>query len=701
MPDSKRLGKYRLIEEIGRGGFGAVYRAEDTVLGREVALKVLHPQLTTDLDFLKKFHNEARVMAALDNPYIVTIYDLGEVDGRVFIAMRYMAGGSLKQHMEKQGAISYEETIKIITQVCQGLKMAHAQGLIHRDIKPANILFDGEGNAAISDFGLAKAVQQSSMSVASSAGSVGTPAYRAPELWLGKPPASPATDIYSLGCVMSEMLSGKVVFDGESTDVVITQHLVTGPSIPDIFPKKVPGKMRMILEKMLAKESKERFSNIKDFLHAVEDLEKEEKLTQQPTTPKSIREIEEHKERESIKQKRKVYSSEQKPFYIGWLIFIIAVLGLGLFVFFGNTGVSNETLSEEPTTEKIKIANLSPLTGPVPTFGKSAKSGFQLAIDEWNANGGVLGREIEAIVEDSQCSADPAVNAANKVINQDGVQFIVGEICSSASIPVSEIAEEEGIFMISPTSTNTDVTLNLDGSTKKTVFRACFIDPFQGQVMAKFAIDQNFTKAFIMLDEGNDYVRGLAEVFQDKFAEYGGEIVGMEFYTGTDTDFSAILTAVAESGAEVLYLPDYFNVVNLVAVQAKELGVTAVMMGGDGWDSSDLDLEAVDGYFFSNHYSPDDSREVVVDWVTNYKAVYGSTPDVLATLAYDATNLLLAAIEEAGTDDPAIVADTMETMSYEAISGTITFDEYHNPSKNAVVLQTQDGAVNFVASVAP
>ncbi len=279
--------------------------------------------------------------------------------------------------------------------------------------------------------------------------------------------------------------------------------------------------------------------------------------------------------------------------------------------------------------------------------------------------------------------------------------FIVGEVCSSASIPVSEVVIEKGAFQISPTSTNTAVTLNLDGSTKASVFRACFIDPFQGLVMAKFATEQGFTKAFVMLDQGNDYVRGLAEVFAEEFVNYGGEVVGTETYTGTDTDFSAILTKVADSGAEVLYLPDYYNVVNLVAAQAKEKGVTAALMGGDGWDSADLDLAAVDGYYYSNHYSPADTRDVVVDWVANYEAIYGSVPDALATLAYDATNLLFAAIEAAGTDDPAAVAAAMEGISYDAVSGTITFDEFHNPVKSAVVLQVKDGAIDFVASVAP
>lgn len=349
----------------------------------------------------------------------------------------------------------------------------------------------------------------------------------------------------------------------------------------------------------------------------------------------------------------------------------------------------------------IKVAILAPLSGPVPTFGVSTRDGALLAIEEWNAKGGVLGQKIEAIVEDSQCTADPAVNAANKVIDQDKVHYIVGEVCSKASIPISEIAEQKGVVQISPTSTNPAVTLNTDGSTKKYVFRACFIDPFQGLVMAKFALGQGKKTAFIMFDKGNDYVLGLAEAFEKSFTEGGGTVVGKEAYTAQDTDFSAILTKVAESKAEVLFLPDYYNIVNLVGAQAKERGVTAAIMGGDGWDSSDLDLAAADNGYYSNHYSAEDTRAVVQDWVKRYEAKYGSKPDALATLAYDATNLLIAAIEKAGKDDPAMVKDALAAIEYEAVSGKITFDAQHNPIKSAVVMKVKDGAITFAESIAP
>lgn len=389
------------------------------------------------------------------------------------------------------------------------------------------------------------------------------------------------------------------------------------------------------------------------------------------------------------------------------LSLVVVLFILASIVLTACGGSSATPVAEEaaPAAESaggtIKIAVLAPLSGPVPTFGVSTRDGALMAIEEWNAKGGVLGMQIEAVVEDSQCTPDPAVNAANKVIDQDKVHYIVGEVCSKASIPVSEIAEEKGVVQISPTSTNPTVTLNADGSTKGYVYRACFIDPFQGLVMAKFALSQGKTTAFVMFDQGNDYVLGLAEAFEQAFTEGGGTIVGKESYTAQDTDFSAILTKVADSEAEVLFLPDYYNIVNLVAAQAKERGVTATMMGGDGWDSSDLDLAAAEGGFFSNHYSAEDTRTVVQDWVQRYEAKYGAKPDALATLGYDATNLLIAAIEKAGKDDPAAVKDALAALQYEAVSGTITFDAQHNPIKSAVVMEVKDGKVSFAESIAP
>ena len=356
----------------------------------------------------------------------------------------------------------------------------------------------------------------------------------------------------------------------------------------------------------------------------------------------------------------------------------------------------------------IKMAVLAPLSGPVPTFGVSTRDGALMAIEEWNAKGGVLGRKIAPIVEDSQCTPDPAVNAANKVVDQDKVHYIIGEVCSKASIPISEIANAKKVVQISPTSTNTSVTVGADGKVKDYIFRACFIDPFQGTVGAKFALDNLKAKSvFIMSDQSNDYVKGLAEAFEQAFVAGGGQIVGKENYTATDTDFSAILSKVADAKPDMIYLPDYYNVVNLVAKQAKEKGITAPFMGGDGWDSADLDKAAAAGGFYTNHYSPDDPRAEVQNFIKAYGAKYkddagnAKVPDALATLAYDATNLMLKAIQEAGADDTTKVKDALAKISFDGVSGKITFDANHDPIKSATILEVAPDAIKFNSVVNP
>lgn len=358
--------------------------------------------------------------------------------------------------------------------------------------------------------------------------------------------------------------------------------------------------------------------------------------------------------------------------------------------------------------EPLKVAILAPLSGPVPTFGVMTRDGALLAIDEWNAKGGVLGRKIVPVVEDSQCTPDPAVNAANKVIDQDKVHYIVGEVCSKASIPISEIANSKKVVEISPTSTNPDVTVGKDGKVKDYIFRACFIDPFQGTVGAKFALGKLKAKtAFIMLDQSNDYVKGLAEFFEKAFVAGGGKVVGKETYTSKDTDFSAILSKVAAAKPDLIYLPDYYNVVNLATKQAKEKGIKAPFMGGDGWDSSDLDLKAADGGYFTNHYSPEDTRPAVKEFVKAFGAKYKDdkgqpkVPDALAALAYDAANILLTGIKNAGADDTTKVKNALGKTEFNAVSGRIMFDKSHNPVKSATILAIKDGKVKFNSVVNP
>ena len=345
----------------------------------------------------------------------------------------------------------------------------------------------------------------------------------------------------------------------------------------------------------------------------------------------------------------------------------------------------------------VKVGLLFPMTGPVPTYGQSSQEGAELALKQWNDKGGLLGKEITWVLADGGCDGATATDAANKLIDQDKVKFIVGEVCSSASIPVSEISNPKKVIQISPTSTNPAVTVG-----KPYTFRACFLDPFQGDVVATFAKDDlGASTAAVMFDKGNDYVLGLAEYFKAAFESMGGQVVVYEAYTEADTDFSAILSKVADANPDVMFLPDYYNKVNLIGKQAKEKGISATLLGGDGWDSADLDLTAVEGGYHSNHYSPADPRPIVQTFLSDYREAYGKDPDALAVLAYDATQVLLLSIEAAGTTDTEKVRDTMAAIQCEGVAGNITFNSEGDPIKTAAINKITANGIEFVKFVAP
>lgn len=264
MNSEAKLGKYTIIEELGRGGYGIVYKAQDSLLERYVALKVLHPNLVNDLTFVSQFLHEAKLASQLDHPNIVPVFDYDQKEGRYIIAMGLMGKGSLKDQLNKNGAISLVQAKAILEQVASGLAYAHEHNIIHRDLKPGNILIDDKGNARVSDFGFAKAMRGSSVSMSVSGGLLGTPSYMAPEIWEGKP-ASPASDIYSLGCITYEMLSGDVLFDGETPAQIMHAHLIRGPK-PIVG---IPAAWQSVLDRCLARNPSDRYPSANALLEDV------------------------------------------------------------------------------------------------------------------------------------------------------------------------------------------------------------------------------------------------------------------------------------------------------------------------------------------------------------------------------------------------------------------------------------------------
>jgi len=355
--------------------------------------------------------------------------------------------------------------------------------------------------------------------------------------------------------------------------------------------------------------------------------------------------------------------------------------------------------------KEIKIGLITPLSGDVKTFGESVRNSFLIAVEEANARGGVAGMTITYVVQDDKNDATEAANVANLLVNQQRVKAIVGSVTSKTTIPVSDIIQSAKIPTISPTATNPKVTV-ADGKRKDYMFRACFIDPFQGTVMAKFSRETLKGKsAAVLFDASNDYSKGIAEVFRDAFRKQGGKVAAFESYGKDDVDFSALLTKVKSSGADVLFLPDYYNKVGLIAKQVQEKGLKVRLVGPDGWDSPDLVKiagSAIEGGYFSNHYSPDDLRPEVVAWVKKYKQKHGQVPDALGTLAYDATNLLLEAIRKAGSDDPKKIREALASIrDFKAVSGKSTLDGNGDMIKSAAILKIEGGKQKFVMMVNP
>lgn len=356
---------------------------------------------------------------------------------------------------------------------------------------------------------------------------------------------------------------------------------------------------------------------------------------------------------------------------------------------------------EQGQANEIVIGEYGSLTGTTATFGISTRNGVDMAIEEVNAAGGVLGRQVRVIVEDDQGRPEEAQTVVTKLITSDKVVAIIGEVASSRTLAAAPVAQTHKIPMITPSSTNPAVTEVGDF-----IFRVCFIDPFQGLVMAKFAANSlHMTKVAILRDIKNDYSVGLADVFIENFTALGGTIVADESYSEGDTDFSAQLTSLRSKGPEAIFVPGYYTEVGLIARQAKSLGIGAPLLGGDGWDSPSLieiGGEALEGSYFSNHYSVDDPSPSIQKFVTDYRAKYGETPDALAGLGYDAAKLLFDAITRAGSTDPQAIRDALAaTKDFQGMTGVITLDEKRNAVKPAVVLQIKGGKLAYVETINP
>lgn len=349
--------------------------------------------------------------------------------------------------------------------------------------------------------------------------------------------------------------------------------------------------------------------------------------------------------------------------------------------------------NKKEATNEILIGEFGSMTGSTATFGLSSRKGIDMATDAINQSGGLLGKKIKLIIEDDQGKPEEAQTVVTKLINKDRVVALLGEIASSNSLAAAPVAQSSRIPMVSPGSTNPKVTEVGDF-----IFRVCFIDPFQGQVMAKFATNTlKLKNVAILRDIKSDYSMGLSKFFIESFTAQGGTIVSDESYSAGDKDFTAQLTSIKAKNPDGIFVPGYYTEVGLIARQARKLGITVTLMGGDGWDSSklwEIGGDALNGCYYSNHYSVDDPSPVLQKFVQDYKARYGKTsdsiPDAMAALGYDAMMVLADAIKRANSTKPdSVRAALSTTQAFAGVTGTITLDAHRNAVKSAVVLEVK------------
>ncbi len=358
--------------------------------------------------------------------------------------------------------------------------------------------------------------------------------------------------------------------------------------------------------------------------------------------------------------------------------------------------VGGEKVSE---TETIKIGGLAPLTGSLAIYGVTTTNGANLAIDEINKNGGILGKKVEYITLDTKGDSTEAVMAYNKLIDR-GVSAIIGEITSKPSLAVAEIAAQDNMPMITPTGTQVDIT-----EAGPSIFRVCFTNPYQGKVLAVLAKERlNADTAVIMINNSSDYSDGIAKAFIEQADILGIKITAKEGYADGDKDFRAQLTKIAAEQPDVLLVPEYYEQASLIATQAREVGVKAVFIGSDGWDGITKTLDsssynAIENSYFTNHFSMQDTAPKIQNFLKSYKDTYNEDPSAFSALGYDAVYMVKKAVENAGSTNKEAVVDALKNIEYDGITGYLTFDEHNNPVKAVTILKITNGEYIFDSKI--
>ena len=363
---------------------------------------------------------------------------------------------------------------------------------------------------------------------------------------------------------------------------------------------------------------------------------------------------------------------------------LLLILSL-LTLFILSCGKSSDTKGSNG--DVIKIGVIGPLTGEVAQYGVATIDGFKLKIDEINAAGGINGKKIELVIQDSKGDSQEAITIFKKIVSQDKVNLIVGEVISSASLAISDLAQSAKIPMITPTGTNFDITKG-----KEYVFRTTFTDPYQGTIIAKYAKSKGIKSVAMLTNTSSDYSVGLASAFKEQAAKEGLKVIE-EKYTKDDKDFKSILTKVKSQNPEAIFIPDYYNVIGLILTQANELGLKAQYLGGDGWDGiQETFATPAEGAVFASQFAPNDTSELVQKFISTFKTKYNKEPIVFSALGYDTGTIIEEALKSAKDLSSSSIKEAISaTNTTNLITGALKYDAERNPEKAVTFIEVKGG----------
>jgi branched-chain amino acid transport system substrate-binding protein len=704
----RQIGKYQVQARLGRGGMGTVYLGYDPLLDRRVAIKVLAPHLVWEPGFVERFLQEARAAARLKHRHIVIIYDVGQDQtdrgNWYYFVMEYVEGQTLAQVIKEQGALSPASTLAILRPLADALDYAHSQGVVHRDIKPGNILIGSSGQVTLTDFGIARAAQETRLTATGTL--MGTPEYMSPEQARGEE-VDQRTDQYSLGVVAYEMLSGHVPFGGTTPHGVLYKQIhEPPPPIRQARPELPPG-LEATLQKALAKEPDERYRTVTAFAEALGQASagktvahlptvqivpgaksaapqmatRSHQMARPPVRPPATAAVSKTRRRKS-----------KRPWALaGFAVIIVLALAAVTVLFLtdgmqgsrmGNLSTATENTSPTqialPSTaagpglagpfecrdkigcivvgpdQPIRIGAILAMDGPDAALGVDSWRGVEIAAADKPE---VMGHRLELVSETTRCDGESGVMAANKLAGDPQLVAVVGPSCSAEARSAVPILCQAGLSVVSPSSTAPDLTDERRPAELWCYLRTAPNDQAQAQAAARFAREGLRLDRAATLQDDSQYALQLQEVFAQTFRELGGTIT-VQLGVGPQGDGTGpALAQIAESESQFLYYPVLLDAGAAVTRQTREMpGLEKLeRMVADSLFSPELLAAARDaavGIYWSSP-NPSTRGPGYEAFVGKYRDRYGEAPvSVYHAHAYDATMLILSAIERTTVHDP-------------------------------------------------